>query len=227
MVPGPAAAAPKEDQEFDEAQIFFEFNSTDLDLGLHIFFDALAWEKVEVQGPDGVIFRVDNKGGLKEVGSTEVATESAEPPLDESDLEDSIAAFQAKFPEGEYIFSGTTITGDNLTGEAELSHDLPAPVSIDASGFPTITWTDESEPGDPEIVGYQAVVELVVDDGGEERVFQIQTDLPASTTSLTAPAEFVALLGEFDVIELKVEVIAIGDNGNKTITEEILIEAEE
>lgn len=29
-------------------KISFEFNSTDLDLGLHIFFDTDVWKKIEV-----------------------------------------------------------------------------------------------------------------------------------------------------------------------------------
>ncbi|MEW5807656.1 MAG: hypothetical protein AB1756_09970 [Acidobacteriota bacterium] len=212
--------------KFDQAEIFFEYNSTDLDLGVHIFFDAEGWKDVVVSGPDGTIFHVNNDGSLREIGSTEVFTESEEPPLDEGDLEGSIAAFLALFPEGEYQFSGTTVEGDSLMGKATLTHDLPAPVELDLSMYPTISWSDNSAGGDPEIVGYQVVNELVVKEGGEERVFEFSVDLPADVTEVTVPDEFVELADRFSkgqILEYKVEVIAIEESGNKTIVEESLI----
>lgn len=223
------ASSQAPEVEFDEAEIFFEFNSTDLDLGIQIFFDAEGWENVEVSGPDGTIFQINNDGSLKEIGSTEVFTESEEPELDEGDLEGSIAAFLALFPEGEYQFSGTTVEGDSLVGTAELTHDLPVAVDLDLSAYPLISWSDTSGVDDPEIVGYQAVNELVIEEDGEERVYEFSIDLPASATQVTVPDEFIALAGGFEeeeILEYKVEVIAIEESGNKTITEESLIEEE-
>ena len=55
-------------------------------------------------------------------------------------------------------------------------------------------------------------------------------DLLADATEVTVPAEFEDLFDVFgpDVVsEYKVEVIAIEESGNKTITEESLIEEEE
>ena len=120
-------AAPGQDEEkvieFDEAKIFFEFNATDLDLGIHIFFDAEGWKEVRVSGPGGTTFQVKNGGSLKEIGSTEVFTESAEPPLDEENLQESMAEFLARFPEGEYEFKGKTVEGKKLVGTAVLTHN--------------------------------------------------------------------------------------------------------
>ncbi len=211
---------------FAETAIFFEFNSTDLDLGIHIFFDATGWEEVEVTGPDGTIFEVENDGSLREIGSTEVFTESAEPPLcaaeecEEGELEAAIDAFLAMFPEGKYSFEGTTVEGKKLSGMAELSHDLPVAVSLDLDDFSTddiILWTDNSEAGDPEIVGYQAVYEFL-EQGGDKRVFVFSVDLPATATMVTVPPNFLSVLPNCS--EAKVEVLAIGADGNKTITEE-------
>jgi hypothetical protein len=47
---------------FDEAEVFFEFNSTDLDLGFDIFMDAEPWTSVRVIGPGGRIFKVLTDG---------------------------------------------------------------------------------------------------------------------------------------------------------------------
>lgn len=224
--------------EFVEQEIFFEFNSSDLDLGLHIFFDAEAWEEVEVRGPDGTIFEVENDGDLKEIGSTEVFSESAEPPLVEDpdtatadEIATAIQRFQARFPEGEYEFRGETVNGDRLVGTAELTHDLPVPVSLQLESFPLVQWTDISEPGDPEIVGYEVIVEIVAEREGEEQVFVNTAHFPENQTSFTASPEFVALADQLaesgELTELKVEVIAIGQSGNKTITEGTIEEQDE
>jgi hypothetical protein len=251
--------------EFAETAIFFEYNSTDKDLGIQIFFDAEGWKEVEVHGPDddeddgppwghawgrqdrrgngrgrnGAIFEVENGGGLKEIGSTEVFTESAEPPLcpeEEEDcdgdvLQDAIDAFLMRFPEGTYEFEGETVDGRELEGEAELSWDLPAPVEIlDAEGnFPTIDWTESLG---IEVVAYQVVAEMVVEGpDGDEIVYVQATDLPATVTMIEISSQFADLAEQFEMdgslLELKVEIIAVGANGNKTITEEAIFEVEE
>jgi hypothetical protein len=233
----------RESVEFAETAIFFEYNSTDQDLGLHIFWDAEGWEEVEVKDRRGVeIFEVENGGGLNEIGSTEVFTESAEPSLcpddveeDDCDVDAAIEEFQNKFLEGRYIFRGRTVDGKRLRGSATLEYDLPTPVDLMLNDFPdedweTIEWTDTSEPGDEEIVGYEVVTEMVVE-ASEERVFVNTATFPASVTSFIVSPQFATLavdsLAAEELVELKVEVIAIGENGNKTITEEALFEADE
>ena len=217
--------------EFDEAEIFFEFNSTDLDLGIHLFFDAEGWEQVEVKGPDGTIFEVQNNGSLKQIGSTEVFTESAEPPLDGQNLDAEMAAFLARFPAGEYEFEGTTIGGAPLAGTAVLTHDLPAAPSL---VFPNpdaaenvadpldtvVEWRDTSEAGDPTIVRYHVVAEFEEEETERTFVFGVDVlaDPSAETQSVTVPSEFFdsleGLQGEF-----KAEVVAIAEGKNATISE--------
>ena len=246
--------------EFDETAIFFEYNSTDQDLGLHIFWDAKGWEEVEVKDRNGVeIFEVENGGGLNEIGSTEVFTESAEPalcPEDEDEngeectdeeIEDAIDEFQSKFLEGKYKFRGRTVDGERLRGSAMLEYALPAAPEIlipaepdDGEGLgldvpAQIVWADDSEPGDEEIIGWEvvaeAVIEVEVDGEEEESVFLNTGNFPADTTTFTLAPEFVELVEDaYDeevLKEFKAEVIAIGANGNKTITEVVVFEAPE
>ena len=227
-----------EEVEFADTAIFFEFNSTDLDLGIQIFFDAEAWEKVRVAGPGGKIFAVRNGGGLREIGSTEVFTEGAEPALcpengekGECDVDAAIAEFLSKFPEGTYDFTGKTIERDMLVGDAYLSWDLPTPVEIvDAVGnFPDVVWVSGTDKGDgAEVVGYEVVVEAVIEEDEEERVLTQVTQVTADVTSITTSVEFAAMVAGFEadevLVEVKVEVLAIGANGNKTITEEAVFE---
>ena len=226
--------------EFDEAEIFFELNATDLDLGIHIFFDAEGWKEVEVKGPDGAIFEVENNGNLKKIGSTEVFTESAEPQLDEENLEQEIADFLAMFPEGEYEFEGETVEGDDLEGTAELTHALPAapglifpdPAAEENVADPentVIEWEDTSEEGDPEILRYQVVVEFEEEE--TEAVFEFIIDVVADpeawTQSVTVPVEFFESLEDLDG-EYKAEVVAIEAGKNATISEaEFELEEEE
>ncbi len=218
--------------EFAETEIFFEFNATDLDLGIHIFFDAEGWEEVKVSGPDGTIFKVDNDGSLKELGSTEIFTESAEPPLDEENLEASIAEFLARFPEGEYEFRGETVEGDRLEGTAVLTHDLPAaprlvfpdPEAAENVADPEATvieWSDSSEEGDPAIERFEVVVEFEEEE--TERVFVFKIDVladpEASTQSVTVPSEFFESVEELEG-EFKAEIVAIEAGKNATIAEQ-------
>ncbi len=217
---------------FADAEVFFEFNATDLDLGIHIFFDAEGWEEVKVSGPGGTIFEVENGGSLSILGSTEVFTESAEPPLDEENLAASVAEFLARFPEGEYEFRGETVEGDRLEGTAVLTHDLPAAPRL---VFPdheaaenvadpeatVIEWSDSSEEGDPAIERFEVVVEFEEEE--TERVFVFKIDVladpEASTQSVTVPSEFFESVEELEG-EFKAEIVAIEAGKNATIAEQ-------
>ncbi len=220
--------------EFAETEIFFEFNSTDLDLGIQIFFDAEGWEEVEVEDPEGkTIFDVENGKGLKEIGSTEVFTESAEPEL-EGTLAQAIAEFQAKFPKGTYTFMGKAVEGDKLVGEADLAYELPtAPIITGPGALPgpgnnpyVIEWTQPG--GGPEIIGYEVVAELVIEVDGDEHTLVNTGMFLAGATEFTVSAEFVDQIQDAEdaeeLVEFKVEVIARAVNLNKTITESVIFE---
>lgn len=217
--------------ELEEAAVFFEFNTTDLDLGIQLFWDGEGWTEMEVTGPDGEIFEVENDGSLSAIGSTELFMESSEPELVEDpdtatddEIEAAVDAFLATFPEGEYEFSGKTVDGDPLIGTAELTHDLAVPVELDLSSFPDISWTDVSEAGDPEIVRYEIIVEIEAEIDGEEVVFLNTAIFPASVTTFTVAEEFVDLAEDLEdsgeLLEFKVEILADEESGNRTIVEE-------
>jgi hypothetical protein len=118
-----------------------------------------------------------------------------------------------------------------------LEHDLPAapeiliPVEPDdpEDGDPTDIASIQWQPGEdgPAIVGWEVVAELVFEVDDEEIVYVNTATLHASVTQLTVPPEFVALTGLEGLVEAKVEVIAIAENGNKTITERVVFEAPE
>src|SRR5688500_2076310 len=103
--------------ELDEARVFIEFNATDGDFGLQLFWDGDAWDKMRIEDPAGkAILKVHAGGSLKDQGLTEGFFESDEPSAQELSMEE----FFERFPEGEYGFEGTSLEGGDLAGEAQL-----------------------------------------------------------------------------------------------------------
>ena len=194
---------------FEHAKIIIEFNSTDSDVGVQAFLGGPPWEAVEIVSPDGrKVFHVD-RGSLKELGMNELSFESEERSLDDLPLEQLLALF----PEGEYKFSGKTVEGDELVSTAMLTHDIPdAPVIVSPSGGTVarndavIKWDPVVSPPGIEIIGYQVAVER------EDPLRVLSADLPAASTSLTVPADFLEPGTEYNF-----EVLAIEVSGNQTI----------
>jgi hypothetical protein len=225
---GPSRAG--DGTSFGEAEIFFELNDTDGDLGIHARIDGDPWRTLEITDPFGRVMlhvRAINPR-LRRQGLTELFFESAEPPFDELPPEQ----FFARFPEGEYEIEAQTVAGGGLEGVAEVSHVLAAPpedveisgvaaaedcdvVPLPAVAEPIVlSWSPvtESHPeiGTPgvavEVDLYQVVIE------GESR--ELTVDLPADQTEFELPAGLVEP-GE----EVKFEILVREANGNQTAVE--------
>ena len=198
---------------FKEARIYIEYNSSANDLGFHVSLDAEDWESLRIVRPDGTtIFEVAGKGGYAGLGLTELFFEGAEPALDEFPLADLLA----RFPEGKYKFIGVTVGGGRLFSTATLSHAVPdgPSVSAEVNGDTiVIRWDPVTGPAEiiPDenvvIVGYQILA-------GLHDPFQLT--LPASSTEVTLPREFVESLAPG---VHPFEVLAIEASGNQTLTE--------
>ena len=214
----PDAAAKKEktaaqaDVALDIAKIYWEYNSSGPDLGVHVFLDGEDWKSMKIFHANGrLLFSVEGRQGYKELGMTELFFEGAEPNLNEFPLEDLLELF----PEGEYEFEGLTVDGEAIEGTGLLSHAIPDGPDVsdtgDVSGTTlVIRWdlVDSPPDGFPdeeiEIVGYQVIVG------------SFQVTLPADATQCTVPPEFVASLSSGDH---GFEVLAIDASGNQSITE--------
>jgi hypothetical protein len=204
------ARAKKKGTSFEVARIFFEYNSTDNDLGVHVFVDGEDWRELEIVNPKGrTIFEVEGKGPYRELGLTELFFEGAEPNLDDVPLEELLDLF----PEGEYKFIGKVVDGQRITGTAMLSHAIPDGPMVSAQVGPgnslVISWvappTVSSLTGLAiEIVRYQVIVGA------------FQVTVPANVLSVTVSPEFVASLAPG---VHRFEVLAIDASGNQTITE--------
>jgi hypothetical protein len=212
--------------ELEEADIFIEWNSTDDDYGVHIFWDGDPWKRMKViyEGEDDddekIVLDVKAKKSLKRQGLTEAFFESAEPTTDEL----SLAKFLRRFPEGEYEFEGRTNDGEEIEGEAEFTHTLPAPPEnlcpeeddeVSHEGF-TVSFdevTEDTEGNEIEIVFYEVVVEK--EEGDILQVFSVIL-LPSGTGNMCVEVPEAFL--EPDT-EYKLEVIAEEESGNRTAAE--------
>lgn len=220
---------------FEEVRIILETNATDCDTGLQLFFDGDPWNRVRVQAPNGrKILDVRAIGSLRRFGLTEQFNETNEPVMAElveafPELECDEPEFTLEelfelFPEGFYEFEGRTVEGDEIEGEAMLSHVIPAPPELVApaegavldSSLPVvIEWVRVDEPilpnlGPVEIVGFQVIV------GREdpEPLVVFSVDLPADATQVTVPPEFLEPGPSYEF-----EVLQIDVSGNQTIAE--------
>jgi hypothetical protein len=210
-VTGPDVWAAK--KKLEVSRIYWEYNSSANDLGVHVSLDGEDWKQLNIINPEGrTIFEVEGGGPYRMLGMTELFFEGAEPSLDEVPLEDLLALF----PEGKYRFTGRTVDGDAIVGTGQLTHAIPAgPTNVAAAlngdslviGWDPVTGPPDGFPDLPiNIVGYQVVVG------------SFQVTIPATTTPLqvTVPPEFVASLPAGENL---FEVLAIEAGGNQTITE--------
>ena len=228
----PASWADEDGEEipFDVANVFFELNDTDGDLGIHALIDGEPWKELEIETPDGRENLVIELGGrLRRQGLTELFFESAEPTFDELSPE----AFFRRFPEGEYEVEGVTLEGDELESTAIVTHLMPAPAeNFEVNGEPlpdgcdgplptvsepfTFTW-DPVTQSHPEIgrtdepikvVRYELIVER------EEPALKFTIELSPDVTEVEIP-EGLAEEGD----EFKAEVLVREASGNQTAIE--------
>jgi hypothetical protein len=190
--------------EFADLQMFIEYNSTDEDGGIQVFLDGDGWKELVIRRNGQVILEIEaERGPFKKTGLTEIRWETAEP---------SLALILARFPEGNYHFVARKVNGGKHQGTVELSHDLPAAPSdlVVTVGDPAVlSWDFDVNQGDVGIVSFEVIVE------NETNETKYETNVPAGTQMVQIPSH---VLGGVDPV-VNVEVLAIGDNGNKTITE--------
>jgi hypothetical protein len=188
-------------EPFDIAEVFFEFNTTDNDLGFQLLLDAEGWDRVTVDNPRSQqIVRVVPEGPLAEIGITELRFESAEPRPE---------AVLRRFPAGEYTLRGHTVEGTALLSRARLSHHfVPRPTISPRDGQlvdkenTVVRW---NAPGAER-------VEIIIEHEELGDVFDVTVS--GSVNRLTVPPQFLRRGQEY-----KIEILSIAENGNRTIVE--------
>ncbi|MDQ3563513.1 MAG: hypothetical protein M3436_05025 [Pseudomonadota bacterium] len=215
--------------EFEDAELFFELNDTDGDLGIHSLIDGGPYSRLTIRDPKRhTILKVRPKGRLVRQGLTELFFESAEPSFDELDPAD----FFRRFPEGAYNIRARSLEGEVLKATVELSHVMAAPADgITVAGSPAAEDCDAEDlpivSGDPVVIDWEPVTEShpEIGESGDVEIVRYQffveqgdvkfaVDLPPTVTEFLVPSEFIALGGT-----LKFEIIARTSTGNNTAVE--------
>ena len=208
---------------FGEADLFFELNNTDGDLGIHAKIGGDDWKNLSIESPnDTVLLQIIARGGLRRQGMSEFLFESAEPKF--SDL--APADFLRRFPEGTYDIEAITLDGGELESEVEISHVIPAPAvplspaqaTCDApvvvSAPVTLRWNPVTRshptigtPNQPvEVDRYEVSIEKI--DGSGLKMF---AELPADVTSFAVPELFTRAAGT-----VKFQILVKATSGNRT-----------
>jgi hypothetical protein len=205
------------------AKLLIEHNATDEDTGFQGFADGEPWNELTITDPDGEeILTITPEGGLNGFGLTELFFETSEPENDEVPIETVLA----RLNEGQYQFSGEIVDAEDNALRTTFAHAIPqgpeltAPADgatdIDPTNV-TISWdpvTEDIEGSAVTIVGYQVIVEVDTEPAypqGFART-ELSVYLPATTTGVTIPVEFVQANTCYNY-----EVLAIEASGNQTL----------
>ena len=118
-----AIGFPLAADDLEEAKIYLEQNVTDADAEIVIVAQGgdEGLKTLEVIGPNGRHFVTLWAGHKRSLGFREVLLETPEP---------SLASVKKAYPPGVYRFIAKTFSGEELTGEAELEHAMPAATTI-------------------------------------------------------------------------------------------------
>jgi hypothetical protein len=212
-------------EPFDVAELFFELNDTDDDLGIHSAIDGGTWTSLDVKGPLHPLLSIATNGRLRSQGLTELAFESAEPTFEELHPNH----FFRRFPEGIYEFSARAQDGGNFRSRVRLSHVMAAPPNATVSDLEAADGCDAPLPEviSPVLIEWDPVTRShprIGKDGPvkisryqffvEQGDTKLSVDLAPTVTEFEIPRSITDAGGEF-----KFEIIARTSTGNNTAIE--------
>ena len=238
-----AATSALASEPFKLTNIHFEANASACDMGIQISFDTDGVSRGSVTDPNGqIVHRFGTAGGPGVTHDiTEGFQERVEPQIidleralgcerDEEEPEIFLTELLSAWPEGRYIFTGSSEDA-NFRGVASLSHKVPAGPEVlapeDGDVVPPdehllIRWNKVADPIIPElgpvnVVGYHVVI---ADATNPEPLppgkipAQLDVDLPRLATSLLVPKQFLRANRIYEF-----EILATEAGGNQTISE--------
>jgi hypothetical protein len=228
LVTAALPAQTQRPQRFSEAELFFELNDTDGDLGIHASIDGGPWTQLQIEGPgERLLLDIVSRSRLRTQGLTQLSFESAEPPFDEL----APADFFRRFPQGRYEIEGLAQDGREIESTAVLSHVLAgppenifvsgarAPEDCDAGPIPVVS--------PPVVIDWDPVTESHPEIGSRGRItvsryqlfveregVKLSLDLPPDVTEFEVPTGVTSLGSSF-----KFEIIVRTSTGNNTAVE--------
>lgn len=191
---------------FTTAKVRFEQNVSDQDV--EVVFEVNAGDKglskLTVLSPDGRAVIDSLASDYSTLGIREYNFESPEPR--------DVLRLKAVYPQGEYIFSGTTVSGDKYRSASRLSHELPPAISFlrPAAGARGVAVKDLEIAWTPvkDVAAY--ILEIQHDKLGVE----LKVKLPASTATFAVPNGLL-LPGE----AYQLSIGTVSDEGNISFLE--------
>ena len=124
LIAAPVLADDHDEEEiaWDVAEVFFELNNTDGDLGIHALVDGEPWKRLHIEDVnERKIFVANARSRLRRQGVTEIFFESAEPTFDELPP----ATFFRRFPEGTYEVEGVSLDGIEIESAITIAAIKP------------------------------------------------------------------------------------------------------
>ena len=212
------------------AYLYFEYNSTAGDTGIHGMFDSSSFSELCVYDTNGdQILAIKPQNQLKKLTMAGIFFESREPPHEEISLEEHLK----NFPEWQYSVRGISYDGTGYAGSAKLTHNIPKPPKL---VFPreiaeekdvktqiinpnnvAVSWQPVTETlfGKPvTIKAYEVIIRsLLPKDPHGFSHDNLDIHMSATTVSLNIPNEFWKANTPYEF-----EVIAIEESGNQSIT---------
>ena len=241
-------------EDFEVAELYFELNDTDEDLGIHGKIDGGPWKNIWIRDPFyRLMMKVKARGRLRQQAVTELFFESAEPTFDDLEPDE----FFDRFPEGDYSIYGWSEENKLLKGESLIRHVMPAPpsgivvsdvpinhktVDCESEDLPEvelgeeddviISWdpVEDSHPtigdeGDIEAALYQVVIEFDVEVDEEDFESVFSVDLPPTVTEMTIPRAYIDLgLDDEGEGEFKFEILVKEEEGGNQTAAESCFE---
>ncbi len=218
----PSQSQRAQDIPLKTAKLLVEHNATAGDTGFQGFADGEPWKSFEIEGPNGnVVFTVNPRGKLRNLGLTELFFETNEPPNSEVPIPQVLG----HLPAGTYEFEAIGIDGVVQEGEVELTHKIPAgpqitaPIagaSVDPTKDLAVRWNPvtTSVYGGPITITYYQLIVSRLDEATQPGFGHSKYDVivPASVTSIRVPREFLAQHAEYEF-----EVLALERDGNQTL----------
>jgi len=227
------AAVHAEKPEISVAQVYFELNNTDGDLGIHATVGATPWKSMFIHNHHRqLLFQAAPRGVAAWEGFDEISFESAEPTFDELDP----AEFFRRYPEGNYLIVGFTVNGERMDKRTPVTHLLPAPPVVFVNNGPAIEDCDGPMPvfnaGDDVVIHWETVTHSHPEIGRINEPIEIESYevaieiphtqfkstniLPPDTTEFEVPEEILELADEGEV---KYEVLVQSKDWNRTAIE--------
>ena len=193
------------DENFEKVGVYLEQTVEDHDV--EVRFEATGGDDglatLSVVAPDGRTV-VDFKAPESKLGIRQVNLETPEPKNN--------GTLKADFPEGAYRFSGSTVDGLKLHGQAKLTHRLP-----DATSFVHPRPGEKHLPVTGLEVQWRPVKNLrawlvVIEDEASGSEFRVT--LPVTTTAFAVPDGFLAAGTKYTLA-----IGAVTNEGNTTFIE--------